>query len=190
MSQSMSQSLIYTPTKTIALTGMMGCGKTVVGRALADYLDVPFTDLDQEIETTYKSTISQIFDRFGEAFFRDCETRVIEQQAHEPIHVLSLGGGTFNSEHNRDILARYAVSVFLYVPLDVLWQRLSTQIKQRPLLDTDDPYSVLAALYQERLPIYQKANVQIPIKAQHTVDHVVDLIIEALVKDLAHSVHT
>ena len=165
--------------KTIVMVGMMGAGKTAVGRALAARLGVPFLDSDHEIETAANMTIPEIFARDGEAFFRQKESQVIARLLDEARGVLSTGGGAFLSEENRRMISERGVSVWLKADLDVLWNRVRHR-DTRPLLKTPDPYQTLKALYEARVPFYARADLVVDSDAQTSIEGMVDKVLAAL----------
>ena len=145
--------------RSIALVGLMGAGKTTVGRGLASALGLPFRDADQEIEQAARRTVSDIFADLGEAAFRDGERRLIARLlTQEPTHVLATGGGAFMQAETRAVMQAHAVSVWLKVDLEVLVRRVSRKAT-RPLLVGRDPREVLAALAEQRDPLYAQASV-------------------------------
>ena len=152
----MAQSL----SKTVVMVGMMGAGKTAIGRALAQALDVPFVDSDAEIETAAQRTIAEIFERDGEDFFRQRETEVIDRLLSGTPCILSTGGGAFLAPANRELIANKGVSVWLDVPLDVLWERVRYK-DTRPLLRTENPRATLNALFDARVAHYRRADVHV-----------------------------
>ena len=143
--------------RTVALVGMMGAGKSAVGKRLAAKLDVPFRDADEEIEAAAGSTVSEIFERFGESAFRDGERKVIARLLGEPPHVLATGGGAFINDETRARIKADAMSVWIRVPLDTLVARVGRR-DTRPLLRTGDPREILEKLLKEREPIYAQAD--------------------------------
>ncbi len=165
--------------KTIVMVGMMGAGKTAVGRALAARLDVPFLDSDAEIEIAANMSIPEIFLRDGERFFRDKETRVIARLLDEERGILSTGGGAFLAERNRVMISRRGVSVWLRVDLAVLWGRVKHK-DTRPLLRTDDPRATLGALYRARVPVYAKADLVVDSDAITSIEAMVDRVLAVL----------
>ncbi|MGR3759229.1 shikimate kinase [Roseobacteraceae bacterium NS-SX3] len=165
--------------KTIVMVGMMGAGKTAVGRALAARLGVPFLDSDHEIEAAANMTIPEIFARDGEPFFRLKERQVISRLLEEKRGVLSTGGGAFLAEENRDIIRNGGVSVWLNADLDVLWNRVRHR-DTRPLLRTADPRATLRALYEARVPLYAKADLAVISDGQAAIEEMVDRVLEAL----------
>jgi shikimate kinase len=148
------------PGRAIVLVGLMGAGKTKIGRRLAARLNLPFFDSDEEIETAAGETIEEIFANRGEAMFRDGERRVIARLLAGPVHVLATGGGAFMDPATRRVIAARGVSVWLRAELDVLFARVSRRTN-RPLLKTPDPRAVLAELIERRYPIYGEADVTI-----------------------------
>ncbi len=155
--------------RSVVLVGMMGSGKTAVGRALAQRLGVPFLDSDQAIEEAAQATIAEIFARDGEPFFRDRETEVLARLLSGPPAVLSTGGGAFMAERNRQVIAERGVSLWLDVDLDTLWERVRHK-DTRPLLRTPDPKGTLASLYERRVPIYREAQIALRIEPGYTID--------------------
>lgn len=139
--------------RTVALAGMMGSGKSSVGRRLADRLGVLFRDADAEIETAAGCSVSDIFERFGEQAFRDGERKVIQRLLRDPPHVLATGGGALLDPATRDNLAEHAVSVWLRAPLEVLLSRVERR-DSRPLLKNRPARETLARLMAEREPYY------------------------------------
>lgn len=150
----------FAPGRAIVLVGLMGAGKTKIGRRLAARLDLPFFDSDTEIEAAAGETIQEIFRNRGEAVFRDGERRVIARLLTQPIHVLATGGGAFMDPATRAIISRYAVSVWLRADLEVLLARVSRR-NNRPLLQERDPRAVLAELIERRYPVYAEADLTI-----------------------------
>ena len=148
------------PSRSIVLVGLMGAGKSKIGRRLAARLSLPFFDSDDEIETAAGETIEEIFANRGEAAFRDGERRVIARLLAGPVHVLATGGGAFMDPATRRIIAARGVSVWLRADLDVLFARVSRRTN-RPLLKTPDPKAVLAGLIERRYPIYAEADLTI-----------------------------
>ena len=146
--------------RTVVLVGMMGAGKTAVGRVLAGRLKVPFLDSDAEIERAAARSVAEIFVRDGERFFRVKERQVIERLLNGPRCVLAVGGGAFLSERNRELIAACAVSVWLRADPDLLWQRVRSK-STRPLLKTPDPRGTLERLSREREPAYALADITV-----------------------------
>jgi shikimate kinase len=151
---------VFSPRRTIVLVGLMGAGKTKIGRRLAARLNLPFSDSDNEIETAAGETIEEIFRKRGEGVFRDGERRVIARLLEQPPHILATGGGAFMDPATRALIVRRGVSVWLRADLDVLVARVSRR-NNRPLLQRSDPRSVLAELIERRYPIYAEADIVI-----------------------------
>jgi shikimate kinase len=150
----------FSPRRTIVLVGLMGAGKTKIGRRLAARLNLPFFDSDSEIEAAAGETIEEIFRELGEAAFRDGERRVIARLLAQPTHVLATGGGAFMAPATRAAIGRRGVSVWLRADLDVLVARVSRR-GNRPLLKERNPRTVLAELIERRHPIYGEADITI-----------------------------
>ena len=146
----------------IALVGLMGVGKTTVGRRLAKRLDVSFYDSDEEIESASGRTVAGYFRDHGEAAFRDGERRVIERLLDGTPIVLATGGGAFIPEDTRDILLKNSLTVWLKGDFDTIMERVSRK-NTRPLLQVDDPKARMRELMDERYPIYAKADITVPI---------------------------
>lgn len=143
--------------RTIALVGLMGAGKSTVGKRLADRLNRQFYDSDDEIEKAAGLSISDIFTLHGEAEFRRGERRVLERLLNEQPHVLATGGGAYLDPETRDLLREKAVTIWLNADLETLWRRVSRR-SHRPLLKADNPKGVLSRLLTERTPIYGQAD--------------------------------
>jgi shikimate kinase len=165
--------------KTVVLVGMMGAGKTAVGRALAARLGVPFLDSDAEIESAANMTIPEIFARDGEPFFRAKETQVIGRLLDEEKGILSTGGGAFLAEQNRTMITERGVSVWLRADLDVLWNRVKHK-DTRPLLRTADPYATLRGIYEQRVPVYAQADLIAESDGETSIENMVNRVVDAL----------
>jgi shikimate kinase len=146
--------------RTVALVGMMGAGKSSVGRRLASRLGVPFKDADSEIEHAAGCSIAEIFERYGEPAFRDGEKKVIARLLGEAPHVLATGGGAFMDETTRGLIKDSAVSVWLQAPIELLLARTQRR-DTRPLLRDGDPRETMQRLLGEREPIYAQADLTI-----------------------------
>jgi len=163
---------------TIALVGLMGAGKSSVGRRLAHALGLPFRDADEEVERAAGRSVAEIFEELGETAFRDGERRVIARLLDEPPHVLATGGGAFMNPETRRLIADKAVSVWLQADVDVLARRVARK-NDRPLLRGRDPREVLSALSRDRDPVYALADITVAsIESPHHIT--VQAIIEAL----------
>ena len=168
----------HAPKKTIVLVGIMGAGKSTVGKILADRLGMRFIDADQEIERAAGCTITDFFEKYGEVEFRKGEERVISRiLAGEPC-VLATGGGAFMSEATRLLIKKIATSVWLRVSFEVLAKRLEKR-SDRPLLQTADPQQTLKALIKKRYPIYNDADFIVDAE-NDGVDITVSKVVECL----------
>ena len=146
----------FLPSRTIVLVGLMGAGKSKVGRRLAARLGLPFFDSDPEIEAAAGETIEEIFVNRGERVFREGERRVIARLLALPVHVLATGGGAFMDRGTRELVARRGVSLWLRADLDVLVSRVLRR-SNRPLLKQGDPRAILAELIERRYSLYAEA---------------------------------
>ena len=168
--------------KTVVMVGMMGAGKTAVGRMLATRLNVPFCDSDHEIEEAANMTIAEIFARDGEPFFRRKETQVIERLLEGTPCILSTGGGAFMSEENRAMITEKGASVWLQADIEVLWNRVRHK-DTRPLLRTDNPRATLQSLYEARVPAYQLADLAVSSEDTGTLDDMAQKVTRALLEN-------
>lgn len=150
----------WLPDRTIVLVGLMGAGKSSIGRRLAQRLDLPFVDADKEIEAAAGCTIEEIFERFGEAAFRDGERRVILRLLDRAPHVLATGGGAFMDPLLRARIREVATSIWLHADIELLLKRVARR-NNRPLLKGTDPRGVLARLMEQRHPVYAEADIRI-----------------------------
>jgi shikimate kinase len=146
--------------RTIALVGLMGAGKSSVGRRLADALGLPFRDGDDEIERAAGMSVPEIFELYGETPFREAERRVIARLLGGPPHVLATGGGAFMDPATRSLMRDKALVVWLKADIEVLAKRVARK-DNRPLLQGKDPREVLRALAEVRHPIYAEADIVI-----------------------------
>lgn len=144
--------------RTIALVGLMGVGKSTVGRKLAEMLRAPFVDSDEEIEKAAGLSVQEIFERHGEPEFRRGERRVIERLLNGPPIVLATGGGAYIDPETRVLMKEKATTVWLRADLNLVWKRVNRR-DTRPLLKRDNPRQVLADLNAARSPIYAEADV-------------------------------
>ncbi len=165
--------------KTVVLVGMMGAGKTAVGKALAGLLDVPFRDSDDAIERAANRSIAEIFERDGEPFFRSKESQVIARLLEEPPSVLSTGGGAFMSDANQKMISAKGVSVWLQADMPLLWSRVRHK-DSRPLLRTPDPRGTLQALYDARVPVYALADLSVRARPRFSIDDMAREVRDAL----------
>ena len=149
--------------RSVVLIGLMGAGKTTVGRRLAQRLNLPFVDADHEIEKAAGKSIEDIFAEDGEAFFRRGEERVIARLLENGPQVLATGGGAWMSPATRERVRAHGVSVWLKADLDVLMERVSRR-PGRPLLKAPDPRAVMQRLMNERYPVYAQADITVESK--------------------------
>ena len=170
--------------RSVVLVGMMGAGKSSIGRRLAARLSLPFADADNEIEVAHdRMSIPDIFSTYGEAYFRAGEARVIARLLDGGPQVLATGGGAFMNPDTRTAIAAHGVSVWLKAEFDVLMRRIKRR-QDRPLLKTEDPGETLRALMAERYPIYGQADITI-VSREVPHDKIVDEIVGALADRLA-----
>lgn len=168
--------------RTIALVGMMGAGKSVIGRQVARRLGLPFLDADTEMEHAADRSISEIFRLYGEAYFRAGERRVIARLLDGGPCVLATGGGAFMNEETRALLKAHAVTIWLKADFDVLWERVSRR-SHRPLLRAGDPQGTLRGLIETRYPVYAEADLTVTsdrAPKERTTERVLDAIADTL----------
>jgi len=165
--------------RSIVMVGLMGCGKTSIGRRLGAALDLPFIDADEEIEQAAGKTISEIFADHGEAYFRDGERRVIARLLRQGPQVLATGGGAFMNAEIRSNIRQCGITVWLKADLPVLMKRVLRR-EHRPLLKTADPEAKMRELLQQRYPVYAQADV---IVESRDVAH--DVIVREIVDRLS-----
>jgi shikimate kinase len=146
--------------RNLVFVGLMGAGKSVIGRLVAQMLGIPFVDSDHEIERVSRMTIPELFEAYGEAEFRALEARVIKRLLKTGPRVLSTGGGAFMNDATRAMVLANGLSVWLKADLDVLWARVSKR-DTRPLLRTANPRQTLSDLLDQRYPVYAKADVTV-----------------------------
>ncbi|MEQ8395652.1 shikimate kinase [Thalassobaculum sp.] len=169
--------------RTLVLVGLMGAGKSSIGRRLAQRFGVDFLDADVEIETAAGRTIPEIFEELGEAAFRDGERRVIRRLLEDRTpHVLATGGGAFMAADTRAVVREKGMSLWLKADIDTLYERVSRR-SNRPLLKTADPKETLRGLMAVRYPVYAEADIlvetrRVPIET--TVDKVYQAVIAHL----------
>ena len=164
--------------RTLVLVGLMGTGKTTVGRRLARRLGVRFIDSDEEIEKAARLKVADIFDIYGEPEFRSLERRVIERLLTGKPCVLATGGGAFMDDETRGLIREKGQSVWLHADVDVLVERTGKR-DTRPLLKTGDPKEILSALSKKRNPVYAEADLKVE-SARGPHDKVVDQIMKKL----------
>ena len=146
--------------RSIVLVGLMGAGKSAVGRKVAAMLELPFADADAEIETASKMTIPELFEQYGEPEFRSLEKRVVSRLLKTGPQVLATGGGAFVNDSTRQAIKRRGISVWLSAGIDLLMERVSRR-QNRPLLRDPDPRGVMQRLMTDRYPVYALADIEV-----------------------------
>lgn len=164
--------------RPLVLIGLMGCGKSAVGRRLASRLDLPFVDSDEEIVLAAGCSIEDIFEIYGEAEFRALETRVIDRLLESAPLVLATGGGAFMNAQTRAQILKTGTTIWLNADLEVLFERTSRRTT-RPLLNVGDPRKTLKKLMDERYPVYGKAHIIVETNTE-ALENTVDKVIAAL----------
>ncbi len=160
MSQVKKQLLSSLDNQALVFVGLMGAGKSVIGKRVANMLGLPFYDSDQEIEKAAQMPITEIFKIYGEAEFRTLEQRVILNLIKKSPLVLATGGGAYMNQDTRKAIHQNGISIWLKVDLDILMQRVSKR-PTRPLLQTANPKETMQQLMEQRYPLYEKANLTI-----------------------------
>ncbi len=178
MTKSKSRPTELAQAESIVLVGLMGAGKTTVGRKLAGLLDIPFVDADQEIEKAAGCTIEDFFDLHGEEEFRKGEVKVIKRLLKSGPQVLATGGGAFMSPAIREAITKYGTSVWLRADIDVLQKRTGRR-GGRPLLKGKNVRDVLSRLIETRYPVYGTADVVVDTN-QESIDLTAETIVSAL----------
>jgi len=163
--------------RSISLVGLMGVGKSTIGRRLAKRLEMPVFDSDDEIEKASGRTVKGYFKEHGESAFRSGERRVIKRLLSDDPIILSTGGGAFIPAATRKVLQQNSITVWLKADFDTVMERVNRQRSKRPLLDVPDPEAAMRALMDARYPIYSKAHLVVPANATThgvTVEKVVE----------------
>lgn len=163
--------------RSIVMVGLMGCGKSAIGKRLAARLSLPFVDADEEIEVAAAKTINEIFADHGEAHFRDGERKVIARLLACGPQVLATGGGAFMSAETRENIEKNGISIWLRAELPVLMRRV-TKRDTRPLLKSGDPETVMRQLIETRYPVYAGADITVESR---------DVAHEAIVDEIVHN---
>jgi shikimate kinase len=166
------------PPKTIALIGLMGCGKTSIGRRLAKKLDMPFADSDQEVEIAAGCSMKEIYSVFGEEAFKTGERRVIERLLMQPPQVLATGGSSILNDETQDLLREKSITVWLNADLETLVARVSRR-NDRPLIQKGNQREVLEELIRQCYPVYEKADIQVKTYDEAT-NTTVDRVIQSI----------
>ena len=169
---------LHVPDRSIALVGLMGAGKTSIGRRVAARLGLPFVDSDDEIELAAGRSVSEIFESYGEPAFRDLERRVLRRLMSAPPQVIATGGGAFIDESTRVLMREQCITIWLQADVETLARRVRGNDK-RPLLQGKDPIEVLTMLAAVRDPIYAEAHLTIP-SAPRAHEATVEMIIARL----------
>jgi shikimate kinase len=167
--------------RTVVLVGMMGAGKTAVGRALAARLGVEMRDSDAEIVASAQLSIAEIFERYGEPFFREKESAVIARLLDGPPCILSTGGGAWMSQANRALLMREAAVLWLQADLELLWQRVRHKTT-RPLLRTENPKRTLTEIHDARAPLYAQAPLKVHVEPAWSIDDTAEQVMAELAR--------
>ncbi|MEM7462208.1 MAG: shikimate kinase [Pseudomonadota bacterium] len=146
---------------SIVFVGMMGCGKSAIGRLVSQALALPYQDADEEIVTAAGMSIPDIFEQFGEEYFRKGENRVVSRLLTDGPAVLSLGGGAFINDETRELIKQNGISVWLKADLDLLMSRVLRRPSSRPLLKDANPRARMKELLETRTPIYSLADIHV-----------------------------
>jgi len=172
--------------KSLVIIGMPGSGKTTIGRTLAVWLGLPFVDSDHEIEVAANMTVPQIFERHGEAHFRQGERKVIARLLNDSKQVLSTGGGAFMDEQTRRLIKTEALSLWLKADIEVLFKRTAPHAASRPLFKGKDVREVLSALKEAREPVYAQADLTV-MTDDSPVSETVERVLASLKKYVAEN---
>ncbi|WP_425373526.1 shikimate kinase [Phyllobacterium leguminum] len=168
--------------RPLVLVGLMGAGKSTVGKKIASLLALPFHDADDEIEAVSRMTVPELFEAYGEPEFRDLERRVIQRMLEAGPMVLATGGGAYMNAQTREAIAAFGISVWLKADLDLLMERVSRR-QNRPLLKNSNPRGVMEKLMTERYPIYATADLTV-ISRDEKKEVIAQEVIEALSRHL------
>ena len=169
----------YVVNRPIVFVGIMGSGKSAVGRTVADRLSLPFHDTDAVLEQSVGLSVAGIFETCGEDAFRKMESEALERLLGGAPAVVATGGGAFVSPGNRSIIDRHATSVWIDASIDTLWERVRRNSK-RPLLHVDDPRSELERLLAERRPAYALSKIRVPSDNDTSVQDMADRVVSTL----------
>ena len=165
--------------RNLVFVGLMGAGKSAIGRMVATQLGLPFIDTDHEIERVSRMTITELFAAYGENEFRALETRVIQRLMRGGPRVISTGGGAFINDNSRHHIKSAGLSIWLKADLDVLWERVNKR-DHRPLLKTENPKQTLQDLMDRRYPVYAEADLTVQSRDVRK-DVIVDEVLEAII---------
>ena len=174
-----SNSKIITEGRFIVLVGLMGVGKTTLGRRIAPELGLPFIDSDSEVEKAAGCTIGEIFKNSGEKIFRDVERRVMLRLLSQSPAVIGSGGGSFMDVNTRNLIRKKGTSIWLRADLELLYRRARRRT-HRPLLNNDDPRKTLMRLMEERYAVYQKADLIFDV-TEEPLDKMAIKLVETLI---------
>ncbi|NML75873.1 shikimate kinase [Rhizobium sp. S-51] len=166
--------------RNLVFVGLMGAGKSAIGRMTAAQLGLPFIDTDTEIERVSRMTISELFAAYGEEEFRALETRVIKRLLRSGPRVVSTGGGAFINEKTRKQIERGGISIWLKADLEVLWERVNKR-DHRPLLKTENPKQTLENLMNQRYPVYELADMTVHSRDERK-ETIVNEVLEAIIE--------
>ena len=172
--------------KFIILVGLMGAGKTKLGRIVSSTLDLPFIDTDSEIEKAAGYTVQEIFDEFGEQYFREGEGRVINRILGEEPAVVATGGGSYMNAEIRNEMNKNGIVIWLRADLDLLVKRTKNRTG-RPLLNTGDTKTILSQLIDQRYPVYAGAELIVDVKdepAAKTANRIIELLMNHKPKEM------
>jgi len=178
LTKTASPTISFMPPKTIVLVGLMGCGKTSIGKRLAKRLELPFHDSDHAVEDAAGCPIKDIYNIYGEEAFLSGEQRVIARLLEQPTHILATGGSSFAHEPTRELIKNNAISVWLNADLDKLVARVSRR-NDRPLLTNVNQREVLEKMIEDRYPLYQQADIHVQTLDEPT-NTTVDRVIQAM----------
>jgi shikimate kinase len=173
--------------RNLILVGLMGAGKSSVGRIVASHLGIPFVDSDAEIERVSRMSITELFAAYGEEEFRALETRVMKRLLKNGPRVVSTGGGAFINDRTRRHIKKGGVSVWLKADLDVLWERVNKR-DTRPLLKTENPKKTLENLMNARYPVYALADLTVmsrDVRKELMADEVLKAVIDSRTESAA-----
>jgi shikimate kinase len=178
LTKTASPTISFMPPKTIVLVGLMGCGKTSIGKRLAKRLELPFHDSDHAVEDAAGCPIKDIYNIYGEEAFLSGEQRVIARLLEQPTHILATGGSSFAYAPTRELIKQNSISVWLNADLETLVARVSRR-NDRPLLANGNQREVLGQMIEDRYPLYQEADIHVQTLDEPT-NTTVDRVIQAM----------
>lgn len=171
--------------KTVVLVGMMGVGKTSIGRLLSKRLVVPFKDSDLEVESAANCSVANIYEWYGEQAFKDAERRVVKRLVEEPPHIMSTGVEAFITPECRELIKKHCISVWLAARIETIYPRVARR-SHRPQLEKGDKKAILQDLIDKYYPIYAEADIRVDCDNQspeHTVDEILSILEEQYQSD-------